>query len=120
MTTMEDIRRWHVEGRGFRDIGYHFVLEREGQIRLGRPVPVSGAHAKGHNADSIGICVVGDNTDPEQQWSESQWAELRYLVEALRLVWPEAEVLAHCEVGSTECPGMSGRELRERLSLGSS
>ena len=55
----ETIRDWHVNGNGWSDIGYHYVIKRNGLVEAGRPVSISGAHAKGHNADSIGICLVG-------------------------------------------------------------
>lgn len=112
MTTLEEIRRWHLKRR-FRDIGYHYVIERSGEIRVGRSIQVPGAHAKGHNLDSIGICVVGDNLDPEEKWDGTQRDGLWRLIRALRLVWPELEILAHREVGETHCPGLTGYEVRE-------
>lgn len=56
---VNDIRRWHVEDRGWSDIGYHTVITRLGIAQEGRPISRSGAHAKGHNHDSIGICMIG-------------------------------------------------------------
>ena len=53
-----DIRQWHIE-RGWSDIGYHFVIRRDGLIDLGRDISTKGAHAKGHNHDSIVVCLVG-------------------------------------------------------------
>jgi len=61
------IKDWHINDRNFSDIGYHFVIRRSGLIEFGRPVELSGAHAKGHNDESIGICLVGrDSFTPEQ------------------------------------------------------
>ena len=54
-----EIKRWHTEERGWSDIGYHWVVELDGSLHAGRPEEVSGAHCKGHNSDSIGICYVG-------------------------------------------------------------
>ena len=45
--------------RGTRDIGYHFVIQRNGEVDEGRPIEQTGAHVKGHNHDSIGICYIG-------------------------------------------------------------
>lgn len=56
--TVEDIDRCHRQ-RGFRCIGYHYVIYRDGSIHPGRPVACEGAHCLGHNADSIGICYIG-------------------------------------------------------------
>ena len=55
----ETIRDWHVNKRGWSDIGYHFVVLLDGTIEAGRPLDRVGAHTKGHNEDSIGICIVG-------------------------------------------------------------
>ena len=56
--TEEDIRKWHLD-RGWSDIGYHCVIRRNGMIEFGRPLDVCGAHVKGYNHNSIGICLVG-------------------------------------------------------------
>jgi N-acetylmuramoyl-L-alanine amidase len=53
------IRKWHLD-RGWNDIGYHYVIRRDGTIEEGRPEGVPGAHTKGFNHDSIGVCWVGD------------------------------------------------------------
>ena len=52
------IRRWHLQ-RGWSDIGYHYVIGLDGKIEAGRPVSKIGAHAKGYNKTSIGICYIG-------------------------------------------------------------
>jgi len=56
---VETIKKWHVEGRGWTDIGYHFYVELDGTIKKGRDIDRSGAHTKGHNRNSIGICYCG-------------------------------------------------------------
>ena len=55
----EEIKRWHTEERGWSDIGYHWVVELDGSIHAGRDESINGAHCRGHNSDSIGICYVG-------------------------------------------------------------
>ena len=52
--TVADITRWHKE-RGFRTIGYHYVVYRDGTVRKGRPVEQKGAHCEGHNKGSNGV-----------------------------------------------------------------
>ena len=54
-----EIRKWHVEGRGWSDIGYHFYIDLYGEIHKGRDIAKIGAHCKGHNRNSIGICYCG-------------------------------------------------------------
>lgn len=55
----KEIREWHINDNKWQDIGYHFVIRRDGTIEKGRPVQEVGAHTYGENADSIGICLVG-------------------------------------------------------------
>lgn len=70
----DEIREMHM-AKGWRDIGYYFVVRRDGTLEKGRSMRVTGAHVKGHNAGNIGICMVGgvdrlgqaeDNFTPEQ------------------------------------------------------
>lgn len=56
--TVEDINQWH-KARGFKCIGYHYVIYRDGSIHNGRPIEQVGAHCQKHNANSIGICYIG-------------------------------------------------------------
>ena len=56
---MREIERWHVD-RGFLAIGYHFVVSPSGRVFRGRPVDRLGAHCKGHNVGTLGICLMGD------------------------------------------------------------
>ncbi|MGB0717980.1 MAG: N-acetylmuramoyl-L-alanine amidase [Alphaproteobacteria bacterium] len=54
-----ELRQWHITERGWSDIGYHFVIRRDGNLETGRPIERPGAHAKGHNKDSVGVCLIG-------------------------------------------------------------
>lgn len=56
--TSKDIKKWHLS-RGFKDIGYHFVILLDGTIEIGRPLNIIGSHVSGYNTGSIGICYVG-------------------------------------------------------------
>jgi N-acetyl-anhydromuramyl-L-alanine amidase AmpD len=56
--TFEDCRKYH-KSKGWRDIGYHFYIERNGELHTGRDVSDSGAHTKGQNTQSIGVCYEG-------------------------------------------------------------
>lgn len=106
-TTVEDIRSWH-KSRGFEDIGYHWVIEADGAIKQGRLPTIKGAHAKGRNWDSWGVCVVGDNTSASEAWSPAQEDSLISLIRAVRVILPRVRVLGHREAGTTptECPGL--------------
>lgn len=72
-----EIRKWHKD-RGWRDIGYHVVIDRDGTVADGRPISQTGAHVKGHNTGTIGVCLIGgygaaaddrfeDHFTPEQE-----------------------------------------------------
>lgn len=53
------IRGWHVNERGWSDVGYHFFIKKDGTVQKGRELATIGAHVAGHNSDSIGICLGG-------------------------------------------------------------
>lgn len=98
----ETIDEWH-RLRGFRraawrlrlhpghgHIGYHRVIDVDGKRESGRDLDEVGAHVLGHNATSIGICLVG--TD---RYTLAQWRELGSLVDELLALWPRARVCGH-------------------------
>lgn len=64
------VERWHTT-RGFREIGYHYYIRREGDIWVGRPIWEQGAHCFGQNHDSIGICIAGRDNFPHRQRVEA-------------------------------------------------
>ena len=82
-----DIEVWHNE-RGFSGIGYHFVVKLDGTIEEGRPLELAGAHVKGHNKKSIGICYVGgleaNTRKPKDTRTEQQKEALLWLICAIR------------------------------------
>lgn len=56
---VSEIRQWHIKGNGWKDVGYHIIIKRDGKKEYGRPFYVSGAHTLNHNRDSIAICWIG-------------------------------------------------------------
>ena len=114
--TWERVWRLHVLGRGWDDGGYHFLIERGGGLRLGRPPHVQGAHVKHRNQDSLGVALVGDFTRgpvPETCWRTA----LSLVADLCRQygLGPE-DVAGHCELAShTRCPGFSPRDFRRDL-----
>ena len=98
--TIAQIRQWHLQ-RGFRDIGYHYVIYRDGTIHTGRPVAQAGAHCTGHNAHSIGVCYVGgvakDNKTPKDTRTEAQKKSLANLLKRLHELYPKATLHGHRE-----------------------
>ena len=95
--TVADIDRWHRE-RGFDGIGYHYVVYRDGSIHEGRDVAKMGAHCKGQNANSIGICYIGGldaGGKAKDTRTEAQKRALRVLVAKLVKEYPIKEILGH-------------------------
>lgn len=118
--TVEQIRRWHLQ-RGFRDIGYHFVIYRDGTIHSGRPVAQAGAHCLGHNANSIGVCYVGgvgiDGKTPKDTRTEAQKRSLKALIERLHRLYPGATLHGHCEYAKKACPSFDVKEYQYIMQL---
>ena len=96
--TVDDIRRWHKQ-RGYSDVGYHYIVYRNGILAQGRDVNIIGAHASGHNAHSIGICYIGgmnaENTHPEDTRTLRQKGRLLSLLVDLRKLYPNARSVGH-------------------------
>ena len=103
------------KGNGWSDIGYHYIIEGDGKVEYGRPISRIGAHCRGHNRESLGVCVVGNNTVPEHKWSMQQVASLQDLVYGLRLVFPKLTVRGHDEYANTLCPGVNIQQLLQEV-----
>ncbi len=104
---METIKSWHVKGNGWSDIGYHFVIELDGTLKEGRPLHRSGAHTKGHNAESIGICYVGGidkDKNAKDTRTQAQRDTLNKIVDGLLEDYPEATIHGHNEFAAKACP----------------
>jgi len=111
-TTIEDIRRWHVDENGWEDVGYHHVISSLGLVYKGRDMAYQGAHARGSNADSIGVCLVGNNMESQNRWTREQVGALQKMWHSFRLLWDGIEVYGHRDVSTgTECPGLDVRAL---------
>lgn len=113
--TVEQIRQWHTtpkpKGNGWKDIGYHFVIYRDGSVHPGRPIEQIGAHKSGYNANSIGICYIGgcakDGKTPKDTRTHEQKAALVKLVAELRRRFPNASVHGHNEFANKACPSFN-------------
>jgi N-acetyl-anhydromuramyl-L-alanine amidase AmpD len=118
----DEIDAWH-RARGWTGIGYHCVIRRDGSAEMGRAWDTVGAHVEGHNADSVGLCLVGGldaHGQPAPDYTDRQWDALWALVQAMRLTYPEAEVRGHRDFpGVTKaCPSFDVRAwLAEREAM---
>ena len=121
---------WHKK-RGWDGIGYHYVIENQfpfpinwierkpnfendGKIEVGRKFGTRGAHCRGHNHDSVGICIIG-----MRNFTGKQFASLKYLIKKIHKAYPDAEVLGHYELDSKKdgCPQMNMDNLRDQLEI---
>lgn len=96
------IHRWHKE-RGFDGIGYHAVILENGDIQYGRPVFWTGAHCKGYNTGTLGVCLIGMGGDATEQ----QLFSLVGLIKIWRKDNPGAEIAGHNEYSDKSCPGFN-------------
>ena len=118
--TVADITAWHKD-RGFRTIGYHYVIYRDGSIHTGRPVQEIGAHCKGHNAHSIGICYIGgksaDGKRHEDTRTPEQKEAMLSLLRQLKAQYPNATVYGHRDFSSKPCPCFDARSEYKSLAV---
>lgn len=105
--TVEQIRQAH-KARNFSDIGYHYVVYRDGSIHAGRAENVVGAHCTGHNTNSIGICYIGgcatDGSTPKDTRTAAQKVSLIKLLKDLKAKYPNAKIHSHRDFANKACP----------------
>ena len=104
--TVHDIDSWHKQ-RGFRCIGYHYVIYLDGSVHIGRPENEEGAHCLGHNKNSIGICYIGGldiNGKPKDTRTDEQKKSLTELIRTLKTRFPQASIHGHNEFANKACP----------------
>ena len=112
--TVQDIRRWHKQ-QGWSDIGYHYVVYRNGHIEPGRDVDIAGAHCEGHNAKSIGVCYIGgvarDGKTAKDTRTLTQKAALLSLLVDLRQIYPHARIVGHRDYDTKgkACPSFDAK-----------
>ena len=111
--TVKQIDACHRQ-RGFNGIGYHFVIYLDGSIHVGRALAKAGAHCKGYNAHSIGVCYIGgvaaDGKTPKDTRTDAQKESLVKLITELRQQFPNASVHGHREFANKACPCFDARK----------
>lgn len=111
---VSQIDQWH-KAKGWNGCGYHFVIKRDGTIEKGRDVRDIGAHARGFNTSSIGICYAGgidSDGRPEDNRTEEQKRSMKSLIDTLRMIFPDTEVVGHRDLPSVKkaCPSFNVEE----------
>lgn len=123
--TVADVKRWHTTpvskgGRGWSDIGYHYVIHRDGTVHKGRDVNVSGAHCTGHNSHSIGVCYIGgcdasDGRTPKDTRTQAQKKSLLELLQELKKLYPKARIRGHRDFANKACPSFDATKEYSKL-----
>lgn len=102
-----DIDKWH-KAKGWKGIGYHYVIDLDGTIEKGRPVNQVGAHCTNHNIYSIGICYIGglanDGKTPKDTRTKAQKDSMLKLLIQLIMEYPNATIHGHNEFAAKACP----------------
>lgn len=107
--SVDDIDQWHKK-RGWSGIGYHYVISLDGSVYAGRPESKQGAHVKGYNRHSIGICYIG-GMDKVGEFKDTRTIAQRESLNNLLLVlskkYPKAKILGHRDFKGVkkQCPG---------------
>ena len=113
-----EIRKWHL-ARGFNDIGYHFYIDLYGEIHKGRDISKIGAHCKGHNRNSIGICYCGgveaDGKTPKDTRNTEQKNALLCVLRTLKAMYPNAIIHSHNDFANKACPSFNATKEYENI-----
>lgn len=116
----KEIKRWHIDERGFSDIGYHYVIRLDGTVEEGRDVKRVGAHCKGQNRGSIGICYVGGLDEfhrAKNTLNGCQEVSLIKLIEKLKSEYGYLTLYGHNEFSSKDCPCFNVPEWAKSVNL---
>jgi N-acetylmuramoyl-L-alanine amidase len=106
----ETIRQWHT-AKGWSDIGYHYVIELDGSVNMGRDIDRIGAHTRGENTGSIGICYVGgmdsNMKHPKDTRTAKQKEAIKCLISDLKSTYGALTIHGHNEFASKACPSFN-------------
>ena len=113
--TREDIDRWH-RARGWQMIGYHWYIDRDGEIFPGRDERYAGAHVRHYNEHAIGVCYEGgldEKGRPADTRTPAQKAKLYFLLKDLKESYPQAKILGHRDFPNVAkaCPSLNVQEV---------
>ena len=119
--TVEQVRKFHVQKRGWSDIAYHYLIYLDGSVHVGRPLPKDGGHTLGHPR-AIGVCYVGGldkNTHKGKDTrTPAQKAALRNLLIQLKQKYPNATIHGHREFANKACPCFDAKSEYADISAG--
>ena len=95
-----DLHKMHLKF-GWDGVGYHKIINRSGKVENGRPEYWIGAHVKGKNDISLGVCLIGRN-----KFTAKQYSSLEKILRKWKSLYPKASIVGHCDTGNTNktCP----------------
>lgn len=108
-----DIHKMHLSF-GWDGIGYHKIINRSGKIENGRPEYWVGAHVKGKNDVSLGVCLIGRNN-----FTKKQFISLERVLKKWKILYPNSKVVGHRDTGNTQktCPNFDVSSWVKKRSL---
>ena len=108
-----DIHRMHL-GFGWHGVGYHRIICRDGSVQNGRPDFWIGAHVKGFNEVSLGVCLIGRNN-----FTSAQFNSLENLLREWKNDYPAAVICGHCDFDYTDktCPNFDVAKWCQKIGL---
>jgi len=105
---IEVIRGWHVNERGWSDVGYHYFIQSNGNIQKGRQWGRIGAHCAGRNKHTLGICLHG-----RDEFTQAQFDSLEELIERIELELGTLMVNGHYKYSEKTCPNFDVEQFNE-------
>ena len=116
--SVDTIRDWHL-AKGWNDIGYHFYIDLDGTIHKGRDIDKMGAHCKGRNRNSIGVCYCGgveaDGKTPKDTRTQEQKESLLHVLKTIKAMYPESMIYSHNEFAAKACPSFDATSEYENI-----
>jgi N-acetyl-anhydromuramyl-L-alanine amidase AmpD len=114
---IETVAEWH-KARGFKTVGYHYFIRRDGTRQTGRQINEIGAHVIGHNHHSVGVCLAGgvedDAKTPSDNFTKEQWTTLYLTLKELHEQYPKAIIVGHRDLDAGKaCPSFDVSEYVE-------
>lgn len=105
-----EVKLWHTRDRKWKDIGYHYLIDRDGTVAKGRPVEQVGAHCRGHNTGTIGVALFGGHGSSERDkfsdhFTVEQNKALRELLADLSDTYGIKKITGHNQYAAKACPG---------------
>lgn len=118
---IDDIRKWHVQVNGWRDVGYHYVIGLHGECWSGRKEDEIGAHVVGYNRNSIGVCYIGgidENGKPKDTRTQKQKHTMYFLLKELKSRYPNAIILGHHDLfNGKACPCFDAKKEYSHITI---